>query len=224
MRRSVKRPLIGAGLCLSALVLLAVAAYKIGPTSRLDDTLLLRIVRPEGSSPAHQVAEVIRLFGELPVVVVALAGVVLLGRHYGRRREAAAAVAVVVGAGITTQLLKLVFVYPRFQDVWWKNPQELAFPSGHTTAAAALSIALVLVVPPVHRMTAAAIGVLATGGVAISVVVLGWHYPSDALGGILVASAWGFAAVASLRFIDGRSGAVSASRPPRPRHLAVPTE
>jgi membrane-associated phospholipid phosphatase len=223
MPRSVKWPLLGAVACLLALVPLAFAAYKIGPTSHLDNTLLLRIVRDEGSS-AYLPAEVISLIGELPVVIVLLAGIVLLGRHLGRRREALVAVAVVLGAGVTTQLLKFVFAYPRFQDAWWMNPHELAFPSGHTTAAASLSIALLLVVPPPHRLAAAAVGVLATGGVGISVVVLGWHYPSDVIGGLLVASAWGLGALAYLRFKDDRGGALSSDERRRSGHLAVSTD
>jgi len=42
--------------------------------------------------------------------------------------------------------------------------------------------------------------------VGASVVVIEWHFPSDVLGGILVAAGWGFAAVAALRL----------ARPPGP--------
>jgi membrane-associated phospholipid phosphatase len=223
MPRNVKVPVLGAIACLLALVPVAIAAYKIGPTVRLDRDLLLRIVRP-GDGTVDQIAEVIRLIGELPVVIVLTGAIFLLGRHFGRRREALAAVAVIVGAGLSTQLLKHVFAYPRFQDLSWTHPQELAFPSGHTTAAAALSIALVLVVPAVYRMSAAAIGVLVTGGVGVSVIVLGWHYPSDVVGGLLVASAWGLGAVAYLRFMGDRDRALSGSEATRPRHLTVPTD
>lgn len=223
MPRNVRMPLLGAIACLLALVPVAIAAYKIGPTVRLDRDLLLRIVRP-GEGTVDQIAEVIRLLGELPVVIVLTGGIYWLGRHFGRRREALVAVAVVCGAGVSTQLLKHVFAYPRFQGLYWTHPQELAFPSGHTTTAAALSIALVLVVPAVHRMTAAAVGVLATGGVGVSVIVLGWHYPSDVVGGLLVASAWGLGAVAYLRFMAARDVALAAGKAPRPRHLTVPTD
>jgi membrane-associated phospholipid phosphatase len=223
MPRRVKLPLLGAVACLLALVPIAIAAYKIGPTVRLDRSILFRLVRTEGGV-ISDCAEVIRFVGELPVVVVLLVGIVLLGRHLGRRREALAAFGVVLGAGISTQLLKHVFAYPRFEDAYWTHTQELAFPSGHTTAAASLSIALVLVVPPARRLTAAAIGVLVTGAVGISVVVLGWHYPSDVLGGLLVASAWGLGAVAWLRFRADRDAAPSDEVRAPARHVAVPTD
>jgi membrane-associated phospholipid phosphatase len=34
-------------------------------------------------------------------------------------------------------------------------------------------------------------------------MALDWHYPSDVLGGILVAGGWGFAALAGLRVARG---------------------
>lgn len=223
MPRRVKMPLLGAVACLVALVPVAVAAYKIGPFVRLDRSILFGLVQTEGGT-IESAAELIRFVGELPVVIVLLAGIVLLGRHLGRRREALAAFGVVLGAAISGQLLKLVFAYPRFEDAYWTHPQELAFPSGHTTAAASLSIALVLVVPPARRLAAAAIGIVVTAAVGISVVVLGWHYPSDVLGGLLVASAWGLAAVAWLRFRADRDGVASETARPRPRQVFVSPE
>ncbi len=44
MPRNVKIPLLGAIACLLALVPVAIAAYKIGPTVRLDRDILMRLV------------------------------------------------------------------------------------------------------------------------------------------------------------------------------------
>ena len=74
-----------------------------------------------------------------------------------------------------------------------------AFPSGHTTAAAAVGVALLFVVPARHLRSAAVAGALLTAAVASAVVLLGWHYPSDALGAILVAALWGCLMDAVLR-------------------------
>jgi membrane-associated phospholipid phosphatase len=38
-------------------------------------------------------------------------------------------------------------------------------------------------------------------------MVLGWHFPSDVLGGVLVASGWGFAVLAVLRMVTRGGGA-----------------
>jgi hypothetical protein len=62
-----------------------------------------------------------------------------------------------------------------------------SFPSGHTSTAAACAMAFIIVCPPRWRGAAA----LATGGyasiVAAQVEVVGWHRPSDAIGGTLLA-------------------------------------
>jgi membrane-associated phospholipid phosphatase len=56
------------------------------------------------------------------------------------------------------------------------------------------------------------------------VVVLGWHYPSDVAGALLVVGAWGFAALAWLRLRSRRDRAPRTSEHRRPRGLAVSTE
>ena len=55
-------------------------------------------------------------------------------------------------------------------------------------------------------------------------MVLGWHYPSDVLGGLLVVGAWGFAALAWLRFRSDRDRASSDPRPRARARLAVSTD
>ena len=65
-----------------------------------------------------------------------------------------------------------------------------ACPSGHTTAVMSLALALVIVSPPRLRPLAAAAGGLLTVATVFSLLVLGSHYPSDIVGGLLVATAW----------------------------------
>jgi membrane-associated phospholipid phosphatase len=64
----------------------------------------------------------------------------------------------------------------------------LGYPSGHTTVALATALALVLT-GPARRWTLPAAAALATL-VAEGVLVDGWHLPSDAAGGVLLAGAW----------------------------------
>jgi membrane-associated phospholipid phosphatase len=59
-----------------------------------------------------------------------------------------------------------------------------SFPSGTVAAVAALATAATLVVPGVVRPLVAVAGTVATVGTCAAVVVLRWHYPTDALGGI----------------------------------------
>jgi membrane-associated phospholipid phosphatase len=60
----------------------------------------------------------------------------------------------------------------------------LSYPSGTVAAVAALTTALTLVMPASIRLPMAALGLVAIVGTGAAVVVLRWHYPTDALGGI----------------------------------------
>jgi len=69
-----------------------------------------------------------------------------------------AAVTVVAGANLTTQILKVALAHPRFQSVLGHDQLgPVAFPSGHTTAAASIAIAFLFVVPHAWRPAVAAI-------------------------------------------------------------------
>ncbi len=61
-----------------------------------------------------------------------------------------------------------------------------SFPSGTVAAAAALMAAATLVAPALARPAVAVLGAVLTAGVCAAVVVLRWHYPTDALGGVAV--------------------------------------
>jgi membrane-associated phospholipid phosphatase len=61
-----------------------------------------------------------------------------------------------------------------------------SYPSGTVTAVTALATAAVLVTPRLLRWLTAAGGVLFVGATCAAVVVLRWHFPTDALGGICV--------------------------------------
>jgi len=99
-----------------------------------------------------------------------------------------------------------------------------SFPSGTVAAVAALMTAAVLVAPRVARPLVATAGAALTAGVCAAVVVLRWHYPTDALGGVLVGMGavlvldalahmpW---AVAGLRHGRGSPRQVGAARRPR---------
>jgi len=72
----------------------------------------------------------------------------------------------------------------------------LSYPSGTVAAVAALATALILVVPAKARFPVTMLGLLAIVGTGAAVIVLRWHYPTDALGGIAVG-------VGSVLVIDG---------------------
>jgi membrane-associated phospholipid phosphatase len=189
----VKTPLVACLACALALALLALAAYSFGPLERFDAKTLVHLSLQLESRPYRAAAGIAGLADPLPLLAL-LAAVVGFALALGRRREA-----------LATQLLKGVLAHPRYQPyAEFHQPWPNAFPSGHMTAAASIAVALMLVAPRGVWPLAAATGVVFAGLVGVSVVALEWHYPSDVLGGILVAAGWGFAALAACRALEDR--------------------
>jgi membrane-associated phospholipid phosphatase len=65
-----------------------------------------------------------------------------------------------------------------------------------------MTLAFLLVVPRSWRPAVVAVGACAVVAVGCSVVILHRHYPSDIIGGMLVATGWFFAVVAGLRIAE----------------------
>ena len=160
----------------------------------------LRVARGlHGPSRASAYAhDLVGLFNPAPFAV--LSGSLVVGALVARRpRAAAAAAATMLGAGVTTQFLKPLLAFQRdFPPGHFMGP--VAYPSGHTTAVMSLSLALIIVSPARLRPLAAAAGGPADGRDRL---LASWcsaaHYPSDIVGGLLVATAWACVATAVLR-------------------------
>jgi membrane-associated phospholipid phosphatase len=116
----------------------------------------------------------------------------------------------VIGANVATQILKILLAHPRFHPVLGVNQlAATAFPSGHATAAMSIALAAVIVCPAKLRPRVAPVAALYALAVATSILVLGWHFPSDVLGGFMVAAVFAFGAVAAARQLADRDGARS---------------
>ena len=79
-----------------------------------------------------------------------------------------------------------------------------SWPSGHATAAMSLALACVIAAPARIRPVVGALGALFAVAVSYSFLTLGWHYPSDVIGGFLVAATWALLAIAGLRAAESR--------------------
>ena len=192
--------------CAGALLLLALAAYAARHAHRLDSDLMGRVIVAD-ESRKEAVAHAIAWLGDplALILMLAVAGAIAIAR--GRPQDAAAALLIVVGASVTTQLLKVLVAEPHPAAIL--SGHELnqgSFPSGHVTAVTAMAFAFALVVGPRWRGVVGAIGAAAALAVGASVVALTWHYPSDVAGGILVASAWGRGGVARMEMLPRRGG------------------
>lgn len=216
MDRSVKAPLAAWVACACALIGLALVAYGLGAAQRLDADLLARFAGHRGSAVGSAARGIVNLGDPLPLLLMlALAVGIALWRR--RPLDALAAVIVVAGANLTTQALKVVLAHPRFQPVLGEHQlSAIAFPSGHATAAASIAIAFAFVAPPRLRPAVLAAGACLVAAVGCSVLVLRWHFPSDVLGGVLVASGWGFAVLALRRVAEGRDSGGRARASGRP--------
>ena len=135
-------------------------------------------------------------FGTGALVVIAVV------RH--RPHLALTALVVIVGANVSTQLLKKV-VLDRPDLGVPEDAHEMAnwFPSGHSTVAMSLAVALVLVVSVDARPWAALGGLAYATLVGAGTVTAGWHRPSDVIGAYLVVTAWTGASVAALIWAEG---------------------
>ncbi len=139
----------------------------------------------------------ITVFGSLAAnSVIAAAAAIWLLRN-GRRIEAALAVVDVAGAEALMQLAKHLIGRPRppllpFDVAWLSalvaaDPGSLAFPSGHALMSLAAYGYLAVVIGRAWSLLTAIVLVL---GVALSRLVLSVHWPSDVLGGWLLAASW----------------------------------
>jgi membrane-associated phospholipid phosphatase len=158
----------------------------------------LRVLEGFMGLPGHDRAlELISMFDPGPFAVLAGA-VVAIGLIVRRPRAAAAAGVTMLGAGVTTQILKPALAFQReFPPGHYMGP--VAFPSGHTTAVMSLALALIIVSPARLRPLAVAGGSLLTVATVFSLLVVGSHYPTDIVGGLLVATTWACVASALLR-------------------------
>jgi membrane-associated phospholipid phosphatase len=201
MARGVKAPLAAWIACAGALVLLALVAYGIAAAQHADATLLTKFIARQDTAAGSLASPIAHLADPLPLVLM-LACACSIALYRGRPLDALAAATVVAGANLTTQVLKVALAHPRFQPVLGHDQLgPVAFPSGHATAAASIAIAFAFVVPRDLRATVAVLGACFVAAIGCSVLVLAWHFPSDVLGGVLVACGWGFAVLAARRAI-----------------------
>jgi membrane-associated phospholipid phosphatase len=210
-RAPVVRVLIAIALAAAALgALIYLVAVRTAGGQRLDDAARGNL--SEAAAPRAYDATG-DLLDTISVSSLALlgAGVMALALLRGRARLALGAGALVLGANLTTQLLKDALPRPELAGNSLE-PDAGSFPSGHVTVAMSLALALVLVVPPGLRWVATAVGTLYAAGVGVAVIALDWHRPSDVLGAYLVCVAWAAAVAAALLAAGGGREMSPASR------------
>jgi membrane-associated phospholipid phosphatase len=146
--------------------------------------------------------------------LVLIGGSIVLVAFLRRRPLLAVGAGIAIGGSIlTTEILKKV-ILPR-PDLGVVDPLGAlaTFPSGHTTVAMSLAMGAMLVTPHRSRALVGLLGSLYAIGVGVGVIATANHRPSDAIGAVLVVTAWTAVVAAALLTVS-----VDA---PAPRHGPV---
>lgn len=144
------------------------------------------------------VAEIITFFGGSEFVIpMAVAGAIMIPFKKTRRFGMAVLFAVLVGTLLTNLVMKPLFARPRPYIYYADNPifmswhqfagghieSEKSFPSGHTTAAFELGVAIFLVM---KNKKIAWIFPVFSALIGLSRIYLMVHYVTDVIGGVFV--------------------------------------
>lgn len=204
---------------LSALLVSAVAAVGVWLTWRVFVTTSTGQVIEEaalagatyGQTRLWRLAEPVLDVVSQSFLVAGIAVLVVIAVLRRRWALGIQAVVLVGGANLSTQLLKRGILD---RPAVGGDVGGASLPSGHTTVAASLAAALLLVAPHWARPWVAVLGALYTAATGVSTLIGQWHRPSDAIAAVLVVLAWaglvcalGPASTAD-RFAGPASGAV----------------
>ncbi len=200
-----RRAILGAGCGALLLILIWLLAFHVGVFEHADQSIFIGfsgLRRPRVNSLANFIAG---LCNPQPYVYLAVVPV-LVALLRGRPRVAVGVAAILLGANATTHVLKPLLAEPRAASLFGgKAPiGPVSWPSGHATAAMSLALSLLLAAPGRLRPAIAALGAAFAVAVSYAFLTLGWHYPSDVLGGFVVAGTWSLLVVAAISAADRR--------------------
>lgn len=180
-------------LCVLAVLLCAlVYVVALGTSRGLEADARALPAGTSGEAWARAHVALRRAVDTVHVATLALAAVAVSFVALRRRRPdlAFVAIATIAGANATTHVLKplLAHVDPLGGEA--SRWLDATFPSGHATATMSVALAGVIVAPRLWRPWIALAASIYVAAVGVGLVVSFAHYPSDVIGGYLVAGAW----------------------------------
>jgi membrane-associated phospholipid phosphatase len=171
-----------------------------------------------GEAWARANAALRRAVDTIHVATLALAAATAAFAALRRRRGdlAFVALATIAGASVTTHVLKPLLAHADPLGGESSRWLDDAFPSGHATAAMSIALVAVIVAPRAWRPFVGLAASVYAASVGVGLVVVFAHYPSDVVGGYLVAGAWA-TAMSAIALVRRERGA-----PARPVPLPPP--
>ena len=150
------------------------------------DTRLMGIL----GGPPEAFGRIMRFVQTVSPMTVAVTLLVSMGVALARRRYAIAAATgvLVVGATLTTQVLK-------YQVLDRVGTMQNALPSGHSTAALLWALGAVLVAPRAWRPAVTLVGMVVACTIGVGTIAGRWHRPSDVVAAACVCLGWAAGAV-----------------------------
>jgi undecaprenyl-diphosphatase len=189
----------------TVLIGIAVTWLHLGAT---QDASMLRAVALRQGKSAHDLIEAMRWItwagdaAQRSVVMMVCAAWL-----FWKKRPKAGLIMLVFPslAGATSSLLKQVFARPRPDIVPHLDSfGNLSFPSGHATNAVAILLLAALLLPKRHRPFWIALGLSIALLIAASRVLLGVHWPSDVVAGLLLGAGFALAGAALANYVGDR--------------------
>jgi undecaprenyl-diphosphatase len=170
------------------------AAMETNRLVGFDEAVRLEVHRLE-SPLLTLLAEKVTWLGTLGVLAIFGAVAVTVLARAGRRDSALLLTATMVGALVLENGLKLLFERARPPAFFGWEPETYSFPSGHALFSLCFYGVLAIAAARAVRCRAMKAGIWIAA--VLLVLAIGWtriylgvHYPSDVLGGYLVAIAW----------------------------------
>jgi undecaprenyl-diphosphatase len=184
------------GALAAAVVFLLLARCVLAGGSMPFDWWIRDTVHGSASPLATRALLTVSMLGSEWVMLPLGAAIVGCLATIGRGRQAALLAIVGLSAELVSQLLKLAFHRPRPAVFFGLPPAETySFPSGHAFVATVFYASLAAILMTFERSRGkrgwiAVAAVLTAIMIGFSRVYLGYHYPSDVLGGWVCAAGW----------------------------------
>jgi undecaprenyl-diphosphatase len=186
-----------------ALVLVAVPfsyllfeVIRKGPFTRFDESTANRLhEHVVGHPQLIHFLNGISLLGKPLLLGIFIAGGAIFAYRRGRQRLALFLAVTAIGGGLVDSAVKILVNRPRPElDSPIAHAFGKSFPSGHAMSSTVTYGALLLVflpaVPRRWRPVAYAVVITLVGSICISRLLLGVHFVSDVLGGLVLGLAW----------------------------------